>query len=126
MVYLNSFGLIYKTTIFGASHEPYCGVLIDGVKPGLKLEVGDFIPSLSRRQPGLYGTPRKEADTPILVSGIYNGYTTGSPLLIMYESKNVRSSDYEKLINHPRPSHADFVAFDKMFHKSGRDVCLHL
>ena len=110
---MNSFGLIYKTTIFGASHEPYCGVLIDGVKPGLKLEVADFIPSLSRRQPGLYGTPRKEADTPILVSGIYNDYTTGAPLLIMYESKNVRSSDYEKLINHPRPSHADFVAFNK-------------
>lgn len=107
---LNNIGYLYKTTIFGASHEDYCGVLIEGVKPGLKIEEADFWPSLDRRRPGAYGTPRKESDKPLLVSGIYNSYTTGQPLLIMFKNENKKSSDYDKLINHPRPSHADFVA----------------
>ncbi len=110
---MNNIGLLYKTTIFGASHEEYCGVLIEGVKPGLSLKEEDFWPSLDRRRPGNYGTPRKESDKPLLMSGIYNGYTTGMPLLIMFKNENKKSSDYADLINQPRPSHADFVAKQK-------------
>lgn len=110
---MNNIGLLYKTTIFGASHEEYCGVLIEGVKPGLSLKEEDFWPSLDRRRPGNYGTPRKESDKPLLMSGIYNGYTTGMPLLIMFKNENKKSSDYANLINQPRPSHADFVANKK-------------
>ena len=110
---MNNIGLLYKTTIFGASHEEYCGVLIEGVKPGLSLKEEDFWPSLDRRRPGNYGTPRKESDKPLLMSGIYNGYTTGMPLLIMFKNENKKSSDYANLINQPRPSHADFVAKQK-------------
>lgn len=110
---MNNIGLLYKTTIFGASHEEYCGVLIEGVKPGLSLKEEDFWPSLDRRRPGNYGTPRKESDKPLLMSGIYNGYTTGMPLLIMFKNENKKSSDYANLINQPRPSHADFVANQK-------------
>lgn len=110
---MNNIGLLYKTTIFGASHEEYCGVLIEGVKPGLSLKEEDFWPSLDRRRPGNYGTPRKESDKPMLVSGLYNGYTTGMPLLIMFKNENKKSSDYANLINQPRPSHADFVANKK-------------
>lgn len=110
---MNNIGLLYKTTIFGASHEEYCGVLIEGVKPGLSLKEEDFLPSLDRRRPGNYGTPRKESDKPLLMSGIYNGYTTGMPLLIMFKNENKKSSDYANLINQPRPSHADFVANKK-------------
>ncbi len=110
---MNNIGLLYKTTIFGASHEEYCGVLIEGVKPGLSLKEEDFWPSLDRRRPGNYGTPRKESDKPLLMSGLYNGYTTGMPLLIMFKNENKKSSDYANLINQPRPSHADFVANQK-------------
>ncbi len=107
---MNSFGQIFKVSIFGASHERYCGVVIDGVKAGLKLDPSDFKEALGRRRPGLYGTPRKESDEVILLSGVYEGYTNGNSLVLAFENNNVRSSDYEKLINHPRPSHADFVA----------------
>lgn len=113
MKLLNNIGYLYKTTIFGASHEDYCGVLIEGVKPGIKLLEDDFWPSLDRRKPGAYGTPRKESDKPLLVSGVYNDYTNGQPLLIMFKNENKKSSDYDKLINQPRPSHADFVAHVK-------------
>lgn len=110
MSYLFSFGNIFKVTIFGASHEECCGVLIDGVKPGLKLCEEDFLPALARRKPGSFGTPRIETDAPEIINGLYKGYTNGNPLFIMFKNTNTRSSDYEKLVNHPRPSHADLVA----------------
>ncbi len=110
---MNDFGKVFKVNIFGASHENEVGVLIDGIKAGIPLKVEDFLEQLSRRKPSTYGTPRKEEDLPILASGVYNGYTNGNPLLIMFKNNNTRSSDYEKLINHPRPSHSDFVAFKK-------------
>jgi chorismate synthase len=73
-----------------------------------------MLPDLARRKSGGFGTtPRVEADTPHIVSGVFEGHTTGAPLTVMFTNDNTRSGDYAKLRNHPRPSHADFVATNK-------------
>lgn len=91
------------------------GVLIDGCPAGLPLMPAQFEEDLARRrggqQPGT--TPRMEEDLPIIKSGVFNGKTTGAPLLIEFENKNTRSADYEKQRDIPRPGHADFVAHQK-------------
>lgn len=112
---MNSFGKIFKVHIFGESHGPQVGVVIDGCIPGLPIRVEDFLEDLKRRQGGnqIATTPRKEADLPNLISGIFNGYTTGSPITILFENANTRSEDYEKKKEIPRPGHADFVASKK-------------
>lgn len=90
------------------------GVSIDGVPAGIALCEDDFIADLDRRRAGAAGTtPRKESDAPHIVSGLYNGYTTGSPLTIEFQNKNTRSGDYRNLVVHPRPSHSDLVAQQK-------------
>lgn len=87
---------------------------IDGVPAGIALSEEDFTADLERRRAGAAGTtPRKESDTPHIVSGIYNGFTTGSPLTIEFLNENTRSGDYRNLTIHPRPSHADWVAQHK-------------
>lgn len=87
---------------------------IDGVPAGIALSEEDFTADLERRRAGAAGTtPRKESDTPHIVSGIYNGFTTGSPLTIEFLNENTRSGDYRNLTIHPRPSHADWVAQQK-------------
>ncbi|MBO7188637.1 MAG: chorismate synthase [Tidjanibacter sp.] len=102
-----SFGI----TVFGESHGEMIGVVVDGVPAGIPLTEADFETDLARRRSGAKGTtPRTESDTPHLVSGIYNGHTTGAPLAIVFYNNNTRSSDYEDLQSTPRPSHADRVA----------------
>ena len=87
---------------------------IDGVPAGIALSEEDFTADLERRRAGAAGTtPRKESDTPHIVSGVYNGFTTGSPLTIEFLNENTRSGDYRNLTTHPRPSHADWVAQQK-------------
>ena len=87
---------------------------IDGVPAGIALSEEDFTADLERRRAGAAGTtPRKESDTPHIVSGVYNGFTTGSPLTIEFLNENTRSGDYRNLTSHPRPSHADWVAQQK-------------
>ena len=87
---------------------------IDGVPAGITLSEEDFTADLERRRAGAAGTtPRKESDTPHIVSGVYNGFTTGSPLTIEFLNENTRSGDYRNLTIHPRPSHADWVAQQK-------------
>ena len=87
---------------------------IDGVPAGIALSEEDFTADLERRRAGAAGTtPRKESDTPHIVSGVYNGFTTGSPLTIEFLNENTRSDDYRNLTIHPRPSHADWVAQQK-------------
>lgn len=87
---------------------------IDGVPAGIALSEEDFTADLERRRAGAAGTtPRKESDTPHIVSGVYNGFTTGSPLTIEFLNENTRSGDYRNLTIHPRPSHADWVAQQK-------------
>ncbi len=111
---MNKFGRLFSVEIFGESHGKAVGVLIDGCPPGIPLSEDDFTGAMKRRQGGGPGkTPRKEPDKPVILSGVFEGYTTGSPILIMIENTNVRSADYEKLRFLPRPGHADFVAFEK-------------
>lgn len=133
---MNSFGRIFKVTIFGESHGESVGVNIDGCPAGLPLAVEDFMPDIERRKGGMQKgtTPRKEDDIPIFKSGIFNNKTTGAPITILFENKNTRSGDYEKQRSVPRPGHADFVAHQKFGgfedfrgggHFSGRlTVCL--
>ncbi|QQS51544.1 MAG: chorismate synthase [Bacteroidota bacterium] len=111
---MNSFGHLFRINIFGESHGPGVGIVVDGLPAGLQLEVADFNADLSRRRAGAKGTtPRKEADLPRLVNGVFNNFTTGAPLLIQFENTNTRSADYDKLREMPRPGHADFVASKK-------------
>jgi chorismate synthase len=112
---MNSFGTLFKINIFGESHGECVGILIDGMPAGLSLNADDFLIDIERRKGGLQKgtTPRKEEDTPIFKSGIFNGKTTGSPLTIIFENNNTKSSDYEKQRDIPRPGHADFVVHKK-------------
>lgn len=108
---MNSFGKIFRITIFGESHGSLVGVTLDGCPAGLDLAEGDFLPDLSRRKSGATGTtPRQEDDAPRLVTGVFNGKTTGAPLTVIFENKNTRSSDYAFTRETPRPGHADFTA----------------
>lgn len=112
---MNSFGRIFRVSIFGESHGESVGIVIDGCPAGLTLTVNDFLPDLERRKGGMQKgtTPRQEEDLPIFKSGLFNGITTGAPITILFENKNVRSGDYEKQRSIPRPGHADFVARKK-------------
>ncbi len=110
---MNSFGRLFKVEIFGESHGSVVGVLIDGCPPGLDIKVEDFIPYINRRKPGAKGTTsRIEDDIPQIKSGVYNDKTTGSPILIIFENKNIKSSDYA-FNGFYRPGQADFVAAKK-------------
>jgi chorismate synthase/very-short-patch-repair endonuclease len=112
---LNSFGRIFRIHIFGESHGDCAGITIDGCPAGLRLSVADFITDIERRKGGIQKgtTPRQEEDIPIIKSGIFNDITTGAPITMLFENKNVRSADYEKQRDFPRPGHADFVAHEK-------------
>jgi chorismate synthase len=111
---MNSFGTIFKVHIYGESHGPEIGVLLDGIPAGIPLSINDFDQDISRRKPGAKGTTtRIEEDTPQIRSGLLNGYTTGAPMLIACRNENVQSKDYDFVKNTPRPGHADFVANHK-------------
>ncbi len=108
---MNSYGTKFRLSIFGESHGELIGVIMDGVPAGIPLSCDDFIPALQRRKSGSKGTtPRIEADMPKIVSGVYEGCTTGAPVTVVFENNNTRSSDYSQLRDTPRPGHADFVA----------------
>ncbi len=108
---MNHFGKIFGVSIFGESHGNLVGVTVDGVPAGLPLTSDDFTADLDRRRSGAAGTtPRKEADDPKLMSGVFNNFTTGAPLTILFENTNTRSRDYTELRKTPRPGHADFTA----------------
>jgi chorismate synthase len=133
---MNSFGTLFRVTIFGESHGSSVGISIDGCPAGLPLHVSDFSVDLERRKGGIQKgtTPRKEDDIPEFISGVFNDKTTGAPLTILFKNSNIRSADYEKQRAVPRPGHADFVAHKKFEgnedyrgggHFSGRlTVCL--
>jgi chorismate synthase len=111
---MNTFGRIFRISIFGESHGPQIGVTIDGCPHGMPLKVEDFLADLGRRRSGAEGTtPRMEDDLPEIVSGWFNGFTTGAPLTIVFQNKDTRSTDYIDIKDHPRPGHADFVARQK-------------
>ena len=111
---MNTFGRLFKVSIFGESHGGSVGILIDGCPPGLSLSETDFSRDLERRKSGAKGTtPRRESDVPHIMSGILNGKTTGAPILIIFENRETDSSAYEQIRYTPRPGHADFTAWKK-------------
>ncbi|MBK7289845.1 MAG: chorismate synthase [Chitinophagaceae bacterium] len=112
---MNSFGRIFRISIFGESHGECVGITIDGCPAGLSLSPEDILPDLERRKGGKQKgtTPRQEEDFPIFKSGVFNGKTTGFPITILFENKNTRSEDYSKQRSIPRPGHADWVAHQK-------------
>ena len=108
---MNQIGRLFRVNIYGESHGTSVGVLLDGVIPGIKLSEDDFTADLLRRKSGGLGTtPRIEEDKVIIESGVFNGYTTGAPILLRFLNNNTKSKDYSNLVNHPRPSHADYTA----------------
>ena len=108
---MNTYGTLFRVSIYGESHGHAIGVILDGVPAGIKLDLNQINEELNRRRPGGIGTtPRVEQDEFKILSGYFNEYTTGSPLHIMIENKNTQSKDYDHLKKHPRPGHADFVA----------------
>jgi chorismate synthase len=112
----NSFGERFRVTTAGVSHGPDYVVIIDGCPPGLPLGVEDLLPDLMRRRPGQSKlvTQRKEADTPEIWSGVYEGHTDGTPISILFRNSDQRSGDYGDIVNKYRPGHADFT-FDARF-----------
>lgn len=111
---MNSFGNLFRVSIFGESHGIQIGVVIDGCPSGINLSDDDFKKDFERRKAGGRGTtPRIEPDLPRIVSGVFRGKTTGAPLTIAFENTNTRSEDYDNLIDHPRPGHADFTSKKK-------------
>lgn len=111
---MNSFGTHFRISIFGESHGEGVGVVIDGCPAGVPIRSEDFSTDINRRKSGVVGTTsRLETDEIKIISGILNGFSTGSPIALFFENKNVKSSDYNKFITTPRPGHADFVALQK-------------
>jgi len=111
---MNSFGRLFRISIFGESHGKSVGITIDGCPAGLPVSAEDFATDLGRRKSGAKGTtPRTEADEPHFISGVFQGKTTGSPLTILFENTNIKPKDYSNLKEQARPGHADFVAQQK-------------
>ena len=108
---MNTIGRKFRVSIFGESHGELIGVTLDGVPAGLVLSEQDFTEDILRRKSGAKGTtPRIEADQPMIVSGVFEGHTTGAPLTIVFKNTNTHSSDYSLFAAMPRPGHADLTA----------------
>ncbi len=108
---MNTIGRKFRVSIFGESHGEMIGVVLDGVPAGLELSETDFEADILRRKSGAKGTtPRIEADKPLIVSGVFEGHTTGAPLTVIFKNENTHSSDYELFSAMPRPGHADLTA----------------
>lgn len=111
LIYMNTFGRKFRVTIFGESHGEAIGVVLDGVPAGLDLCEADFEKDILRRKSGAKGTTlRIESDVPQIVSGVFEGHTTGAPLTILFRNENVKSQDYAQFAAMPRPGHADLTA----------------
>ena len=107
----NSFGSQITVTIFGESHGPAVGAVIDGLSPGIKIDTDYMQKRMEERRPsGGISTARRESDIPEILSGVFGGYTTGTPITLVIKNENTKSRDYESLSDIPRPSHADYTA----------------
>ena len=106
----NTFGEIFKLTTFGESHGPAIGGVVDGCPPGIKLSEKDIQPFLDKRKPGQsrFTTQRKEPDKIEILSGVFEGKTTGAPIGLLIKNVDTRSKDYSDIKNKFRPGHADF------------------
>jgi len=111
----NSFGKLFTITSFGESHGPALGCVVDGCPPGLELSEADMQRDLDRRKPGQsrFTTQRREADSVKILSGVFEGKTTGTPIGLLIENTDQRSKDYSKIKDQFRPAHADYTYFKK-------------
>jgi len=111
----STFGRLFCVTNFGESHGPAIGCVIDGCPPGLPLAAEDMQPDLDRRKPGTsrHVTQRRESDRVEIVSGVFRGETTGTPIALLIRNEDQRSSDYDDLLDTFRPGHADYTYWRK-------------
>lgn len=111
----NTFGRVFTVTSFGESHGPAIGCVVDGCPPGLALSVDDIQHDLDRRKPGTsrHVTQRQESDTVEILSGVFEGKTTGTPIALLIRNEDARSRDYGNLIDTFRPGHADYTYWQK-------------
>jgi chorismate synthase len=111
----NTFGTLFTVTTFGESHGPAIGCVIDGCPPGLELSAADIQLDLDRRKPGTsrHVTQRQEADTVEILSGLYEGRTTGTPIALLIRNEDQRSKDYGNIAQQFRPGHADYTYWHK-------------
>ena len=107
----NTFGHLFRVTTFGESHGPMIGCVVDGTPPGLALDEAYIQEFMDKRRPGQskYTTQRKESDTVKIVSGVFEGLTTGTPIGLLVENEDAKSKDYEAIRDKFRPGHADFT-----------------
>ena len=112
----NTFGRVFRFTTWGESHGPSIGAVLDGCPPGLALSEGDIQPFLDARKPGQskFTTQRKEPDAVRILSGVFEGKTTGTPISLLIENTDQRSKDYSEIANTYRPGHADY-AYDAKY-----------
>lgn len=122
MIDSSSFGKIFKITTFGESHGPALGVIVDGCPSGLELDLDFMRSEMDRRKPGQSKlvTPRKETDEFEILSGVFEGKTTGTPIAILVRNQDVKSKDYSEIKDLFRPGHADFTYFAKYRHRDYR------
>ncbi len=118
----STFGRLFSVANFGESHGPAIGCVIDGCPPGLELGEGDIQPDLDRRRPGTsrHVTQRQEADRVEILSGVYQGRTTGTPIALLIRNVDQRSRDYDDLLDTFRPGHADYTYWRKYGHRDPR------
>jgi chorismate synthase len=111
----STFGHLLQVSNFGESHGPAIGCVIDGCPPGLALSASDLQPDLDRRKPGTsrHVTQRREADVVEILSGVFEGVTTGTPIALLIRNEDARSSDYANLLDTFRPGHADYTYWRK-------------
>ena len=111
----NSFGTAFRFTTWGESHGPAIGCVVDGVPPRLPLAAGDIQHWLDRRKPGQsrFTTQRRESDRVQILSGVFEGMTTGTPISLLIENEDARSKDYEEIKDRFRPGHADYTYWKK-------------
>ena len=111
----NTFGTLFTVTSFGESHGPAIGCVVDGCPPGMLLSEADLQPDLDRRKPGTsrHVTQRRESDTVEILSGVYEGMTTGTPIALLIRNEDQRSKDYGNLAETFRPGHADYTYWQK-------------
>ena len=112
---MNTFGEIFRLTTFGESHGPAIGGVIDGMPAGISIDLGVVQHELDRRRPGQSAltTPRKESDRVEILSGLFEGKTTGTPIGFIIRNENQHSADYDNLRDVFRPSHADYTYYNK-------------
>lgn len=111
----NSIGKLFSVTSFGESHGPALGCIVDGCPPGLPLDASDLQIDLDRRKPGSsrFTTQRREADEVRILSGVFEGVTTGTPIGLLIENTDQRSKDYSNIKDNFRPNHADYTYLQK-------------